>query len=142
MGGGTRIRPGLQMAVGIRAAISEMSGAGAGIKEGVVGGLGGGPSAGGPAPGSSLTKRAGELEQRGRGPAFLDQEQNGPLVLLAALLPQKRVGCPVLRKQEAVPLGHEHSCSGGLCRGSVPRTLCRFCGQGLGAPLLAPSQPL
>ena len=43
MGGGTRIRPGLQMTVGIRAAISEMSGAGAGVKEGVVGGLVVGP---------------------------------------------------------------------------------------------------
>ena len=59
------------MTVGIRAAISEMSGAGAGVKEGVVGGLGGGPSASGPAQGSSLTKRAGELEQRGRGPGLL-----------------------------------------------------------------------
>lgn len=74
-------------------------------------------------------------------PAFLDQGEHGLLGLFPALLPQKRVGCTVPRKQEAVPLGHEHSCSGGLCRWSVPRPLCRFCGQGLGTPLLAPSQP-
>ena len=74
-------------------------------------------------------------------PAFLDQEQHGLLGLSPALLPRERVGCTVPRKQEAVPLPSEHSCNGGLCSWSVPRPLCRFCGQGLGAPLLAPSQP-
>ena len=74
-------------------------------------------------------------------PAFLDQEQHGLLGLSPALLPREPVGCTVPRKQEAVPLPNEHSCSGGLCSWSVPRPLCRFCGQGLGAPLLAPSQP-
>ena len=47
-------------------------------KEGVVGGPGGGPSAGGPAQGSSLTKRADELEQRGREPGLVRQGTERP----------------------------------------------------------------
>ena len=83
----------------------------------------------------SWSREAGSL-------AFSDQEQHGLLGLSLALLPRERVGSAVPRKQEAAPLRHEHSCSGGLRSWSVPRPVCRSVGRAWGHPSWRLHSPL